>query len=125
MKKKILVVDDNPDIVLTIKMGLEELSEQYEIIGVSDGNECLEYLHDHHKPDLILLDIMMPRLNGWDTAAEIKKHDDWKEIPLVFLTAKTDSFSKTFGGLVSGDFITKPFELEDLFHRVETILRKQ
>jgi DNA-binding response OmpR family regulator len=122
MKKKILVVDDNPDIVLTIKMGLEELSEQYEVIGASDGQECINYLNDHETPDLILLDIMMPGLNGWDTAAEIKKNQDWKQIPLVFLTAKTDSFSKTFGGMVSGDYITKPFDLDDLYQRIHSIL---
>ena len=122
MKKKILVVDDNPDIILTIKMGLEELSDKYEIIGASNGNECIEYLNDHKTPDLILLDIMMPGLNGWDTAAEIKKNESWKEIPLVFLSAKTDSFSKTFGGLVSGDYVSKPFDLEDLYQRITTIL---
>lgn len=122
MKKKILVVDDNPDIILTIKMGMEELSENYEVIGASNGNECIDYLKDHKAPDLILLDIMMPGLNGWDTAAEIKKHEDWKEIPLVFLSAKTDSFSKTFGGLVSGDYISKPFDLEDLYQRINTII---
>jgi CheY-like chemotaxis protein len=122
MKKKILVVDDNPDIMLTIKFGLEEMSENYEIAGVLNGNECLDYLKTHELPDIILLDIMMPGLNGWDTAAEIKKQDDWKQIPLVFLTAKSDSFSKTFGGLVSGDYITKPFELEDLFQCIFKII---
>ena len=122
MKKKILVVDDNPDIILTIKMGLEELSEHYEVIGASDGNECIEYLNDHNTPDLILLDIMMPGLNGWDTAAEIKKHEGWKKIPIVFLSAKTDSYSKTFGGFVSKDYVTKPFELEDLYQRITNLL---
>ncbi len=118
MKKKILVVDDNPDIMLTIKFGLEEMSENYEIVGVLNGNECLDYLKTHELPDIILLDIMMPGLNGWDTAAEIKKQEEWKQIPLVFLTAKSDSFSKTFGGLVSGEYITKPFELDDLLQRI-------
>lgn len=122
MKKKILVVDDNPDIVLTIKFGLEELSENYEIIEASNGHECLDYLRNHDAPDLILLDIMMPGLNGWDTAAEIKKRDDWKKIPLIFLTAKTDSFSRTFGSLVSGEYITKPFELEDILQRIMAII---
>jgi len=122
MKKKILVVDDNPDIILTIKLGMEELSDQFEIVGASNGNECLDYLKDHDLPSLILLDIMMPGLNGWDTAAEIKKHEDWKQIPLVFLSAKTDPFSRTFGGMVSGDYITKPFDLEDLLQRISSIL---
>jgi len=122
MKKKILVVDDNPDIILTIKLGMEELSDQFEIVGASNGNECLEYLDGHELPSLILLDIMMPGLNGWDTAAEIKKHENWKQIPLVFLSAKTDPFSRTFGGMVSGDYITKPFDLEDLLQRISSIL---
>lgn len=121
MKKKILVVDDNPDIINTIKFGLEELSDHYEIDGASNGKECLSYLKEHETPDLILLDIMMPELNGWDTAAEIKKNNEWKNIPLVFLTAKTDSYSKTFGGLISGDYVTKPFDLENLHQRINSI----
>jgi CheY-like chemotaxis protein len=65
---------------------------------------------------------MMPGMNGWDVAAEIKKNPKWKKIPLVFLTAKTDSFSAGFGKIVSEDYILKPFELKDLKKSIDKYL---
>jgi CheY-like chemotaxis protein len=84
--------------------------------------QCLELLKNNQIPDLILLDIMMPGMNGWDVAAEIRKNPIWNKIPLVFLTAKTNSFSKTFGGIVSEDYITKPFEMKELKESIDKFL---
>ena len=64
MKKKIMLVDDNPDLVYMVKRGIERITEDYEIIGVISGKECLEALEKEEKPDLILLDIMMPEMDG-------------------------------------------------------------
>ena len=122
MKKKIIVVDDEPDLIHTVKLILEDLSDEYEVIGVDSGMQCLELLKNNQIPDLILLDIMMPGMNGWDVAAEIKKNPIWNKIPLVFLTAKTDSFSKTFGSIVSEDYITKPFEMKELKKIIDKFL---
>ena len=122
MKKKIMVVDDEPDQIFTAKMILKDLSSEYEVIGVSSGDKCIELLKNNKIPDLIFLDIMMPGMNGWDVAAEIKKNPKWKKIPLVFLTAKTDSFSTTFGKIVSEEYILKPFEINDLKKSIEKFL---
>lgn len=122
MKKKIMVVDDEPDQILTVKLILADLSDEYEVIGANSGMQCLELLKNNQIPDLIFLDIMMPGMNGWDVAAEIKKNPIWNKIPLVFLTAKTDSFSKTFGGIVSADYITKPFEMKELKESIDKFL---
>ena len=122
MKKKIIVVDDEPDLIHTVKLILEDLSDEYEVIGVDSGMQCLELLKNNQIPVLILLDIMMPGMNGWDVAAEIKKNPIWNKIPLVFLTAKTDSFSKTFGSIVSEDYITKPFEMKELKKIIDKFL---
>lgn len=122
MKKKIVVVDDDPDLIYVVKMGLKEIGADYEILGVQSGEQCLELLKNNQIPDLILLDIMMPGMNGWDTAAEIKKKPSWERIPLIFLTAKTDSFSKTFGGIVGNNYITKPFEIMELKEKIDKIL---
>jgi len=122
MKKKIMVVDDEPDQILTVKLILEDLSDEYEVIGADSGMQCLELLKNNQIPDLIFLDVMMPGMNGWDVAAEIKKNPIWNKIPLVFLTAKTNSFSKTFGGIVSEDYITKPFEMKELKESIDKFL---
>ena len=122
MKKKIMVVDDEPDQILTVKLILEDLSDRYEVIGADSGMQCLELLKNNQIPDLIFLDVMMPGMNGWDVAAEIKKNPKWNKIPLVFLIAKTDSFSKTFGGIVSEDYITKPFEIKELKESIDKFL---
>jgi CheY-like chemotaxis protein len=122
MKKKIMVVDDEPDQIFTIKNVLESPGGKYEVIGVNSGMQCLELLKNNQIPDLILLDIMMPEMNGWDVAAEIKKNPIWNKIPLIFLTAKTDSFSKTFGGIVSEDYIIKPFEMKKLKESIDKFL---
>ena len=117
-----MVVDDEPDQIFTAKMILEDLSNEYEVIGVSSGSQCIELLKNNQIPDIIFLDIMMPGMNGWDVAAEIKKNPKWKKIPLVFLTAKTDSFSTTFGKIVSEEYILKPFEINDLKKSIEKFL---
>ena len=122
MKKKIMMVDDEPDQLITVKMILEDLSDEYEFIGADSGEKCFELLKNNQIPDLIFLDIMMPGMNGWDVASEIKKNPKWNKIPIVFLTAKTDPFSKTFGGIVSQDYITKPFERKELKESIDKIL---
>ena len=125
MSKKIMIVDDNPSIIFSVKEGLELIDDSYEIIGAESGEKCLELLKSGNLPDLILLDIMMPGMNGWDLFAELDNNTEWKKIPVVFLTAKTDAYSTGFGKLVSMDYIEKPFDLKDLKKRIDSILEKE
>lgn len=69
-------------------------------MGVESGKECLKLLKNNEIPDLILLDIKIPGFSGWDVAAELKSNPKWEDIPVIFLTAKSELFSETFGGIV-------------------------
>ena len=123
MVKKLLVVDDNPDVIFSVRNGLEKFKKDYTIIGAESGKECLELLKTN-TPDLILLDIMMPELSGWKTFDLIKGNDSWKNIPIVFLTARTDNVAKNAGGFLGEDYIEKPFEIKDLKERIDKILSR-
>jgi two-component system, OmpR family, response regulator VicR len=123
--KKIMIVDDEPDIIFSIKYGLENFSEEYKVIGAESGRECFELLKNGQMPDLILLDVMMPEMNGWDVFTKLKEKPEWREIPVVFLTAKTDPYSKGFGKMAATDYIEKPFDASDLKERIDRILKKQ
>lgn len=123
MPKKIMIVDDEPDILFTVGQVLE--TSGYEVIKAKDGKECIEKLNElPETPDLVLLDIMMPEISGWDVAAKIKENPAWKEIPIVFLTAKGDIMSIGMGNLTAEDYIVKPFDIKDLKERVDKILNK-
>ena len=116
MVKRIMVVDDNPDVILSVKHGLEGMDD-YQITGVESGEKCLELLQTD-MPDLILLDIMMPGMSGWKTFDRIKENNTWKKIPIVFLTARTDRVAKNAGGFLAEDYIEKPFDAHELHKRI-------
>ena len=120
--KKIMVVDDDPDQISTLKYVLENVDNKYEVIGVNDGTQCLKLLNDKNIPDLILLDIMMPEMNGWEVNNKLKENSSWKNIPVIFLTARTDRIAKNAGEFLGDDYIEKPFNKEDLMKRIENIL---
>jgi DNA-binding response OmpR family regulator len=120
MPKKILVVDDNRDIRTSVSQIL--MVRGYEVIEAESGMDCLKQL-EAMLPDLVILDIMMPEMNGWDVAARIKQHEKWNIVPIVFLTAKGDDMSMGLGGLASEDYIVKPFDVTDLIACVDRILQ--
>ena len=124
MVKKIMVVDDDVGVIYTIKRGMEGLDKDYEITTANSGEECLELLKKNQIPDLILLDIMMPGISGWEIYKKLKDNDLWKNIPVVFLTARTDRIAKDAGGLLADDYIEKPFKVPELKVRIEKILKK-
>lgn len=124
IKSLIMVVDDNPDLIYSVKEGLSSISKNYEIVGAESGRKCLDMLK-RQIPDLILLDIMMPGMDGWDVCAKIKLDKKTEKIPIVFLTAKTDTISKGMGRLASADYIEKPFDIKDLKKRIDTIIKKK
>ena len=123
-KKVILLVDDNPDLLYSVKKGLESISKDFKVVTVESGKECLQSLKKI-RPDLILLDIMMPDMDGWDTCAKIKSDKKTENIPIVFLTEKTDPVSRSMGGLASADYITKPFDMKDLKKRIDFVIRSK
>ena len=123
--KKILIVDDEPDLVFSIKCGLEYYSEEYKVTSAESGRKCFEILKNGQIPDLILLDIMMPEMNGWNVFTKLKETQEYRKIPVVFLTAKTDIYSKGFGKMAAADYIEKPFDIKNLEKRINEILKKQ
>ena len=122
MVKTIMVVDDEPGVIYTIKQGLEHVDSEYRVITANSGKQCLELLGMHPTPDLILLDIMMPEMSGWETLKKIKENSSWRGISIVFLTARTDPYAKNAGGFLADGYIEKPFEVHKLKERIDRIL---
>jgi CheY-like chemotaxis protein len=119
--KTILVVDDNPDVINSLKIGLEDATCEYRILGVENGQKCLQLLKDNIIPDIILLDIMMPQMTGWEVFDHIKKDPSLSAIPIIFLTARTDRIAKNAGSFLGDDYIEKPFNITDLKKRIEIV----
>jgi len=109
-----------------MKIALEHsCGDEYEVIPASDGAECFELLKNNVKPDVILLDIMMPKMNGWEVFDKLKENPLWKDIPIVFLTARTDNIATDAGGFLAEDFINKPVEVGELKKRIDKVLKKE
>jgi CheY-like chemotaxis protein len=124
--KKIMIVDDEEDQIFCIKTGFEELfKKDYEIISASSGKRCFDLLEKKIIPDIIILDIMMPEMNGWEVFDKLKANKEWKDIPVIFLTARSDEFAENAGGLIADDFIEKPIDIKDLANRIENILKNK
>jgi putative two-component system response regulator len=124
MKKKIMVVDDDVDILYTVKDDLESFyGDKYEVIRVDSGRGCIELLKNNEIPDLILLDIMMPGMSGWELFDELKENLVWKNIPIIFLTARTDEMAVDAGRFLGEDYIEKPYNREDLKRRIDKALK--
>ncbi|MEP0827108.1 MAG: response regulator transcription factor [bacterium] len=119
--KRILLVEDEKHIAEGIILNLEQ--EGYEIVWASDGNQALEY-YSHGKYDLIILDIMLPGIDGLEVCRRIRNKLGTE--PIMFLTAR-DSLDDRKDGLTIGadDYITKPFDLEELILRIKAIFRRQ
>ena len=109
---KVMVIDDSKTIRRTAETLLKK--EGFEVITATDGFEALSLIADH-QPDLILLDIMMPRLDGYQTCALIKHHRVFRHTPVVMLSSKDGLFDRARGRVVGSDnYITKPFTREEL-----------
>ncbi len=115
---KILVVDDEPDTVDLVKLVLE--TEGYQTSVAYNGEEALEMIKID-KPDLVFLDIMMPKMDGWAVRKKIIDDEDTRDIPIVMLTAKAQPIDKMIGLHVIGvtDYITKPFGRQELIDSVK------
>ena len=116
---KILVVDDEELLVKGIRFNLQ--NEGYEIITGSNGAEAVE-LAQQSKPDLIILDVMMPEMDGMTACARIR---EFSNVPIILLTAKTDDMDKLMGfEHGADDYVTKPFNILELKARVRALLRR-
>ncbi|MGA9142014.1 MAG: response regulator [Methanocella sp.] len=124
MANKIMVVDDEPDVVDLVKLVLE--SDGFSVVTAYSGKEALEKI-DNEMPDLVLLDIMMPQMDGWEVYSRIKANPRTKDIPVAMLTAKSQSIDKMIGLHVVkvDDYITKPFGRSELLERVKRILKEK
>jgi len=119
-----MIVDDDPSQIFTVEEILKEAEGKYKLISANSGRDCLQLLKNNEIPDLILLDIMMSGMSGWDVFEHLKEKTEWKEIPIIFLTALTDKYSKTLGRMTADDYIEKPYDPEHLKNRIEKVLKK-
>lgn len=119
MTQKILVVDDEKLIVDSVQYGLEK--EGYEIVAAFDGEQAL-FETEHEKPNLIILDIQLPKMDGWNVCREIRKTS---RVPIIMLTARSEEVDKILGlELGADDYLVKPFSMRELSARVRAALRR-
>jgi len=118
--KKILIADDHPEVVELVRVTLE--GGNYEIVDASNGKEALEKIRKM-KPDLVLLDIIMPKMDGFEVCRKLRKDPQIKEIPIIMLTAKGQAVDQEKGRQIGArDYITKPFSPSALLVKIEEIL---
>ncbi|HQY91744.1 response regulator transcription factor [Caldilinea sp.] len=119
MSQKILVADDEQAILDTVSAYLRQ--ESYQVVTAANGRDAL-FLFRHEQPDLVVLDVMMPELDGWSVARAIRKESD---APLIFLTARIDDIDQVTGLEIGADeYVTKPFSPRVLVARVRALLRR-
>jgi len=118
-KQKLLVVDDNPE---NLAILYKTLRDEYELTGASNGQDALRLVQTTN-PDLILLDIMMPEMSGFEVCRILKEQDAFSDIPVIFITALIEAADEARGFEVGAvDYITKPFKPAILKHRIITHL---
>ena len=116
---KILVVDDDQNICELLRLYIEK--EGFEVRIANDGRKALE-IFEEQNPDLIMLDIMLPELDGWQVCREIRKKS---QCPIIMLTAKGEVFDKVLGlELGADDYVVKPFETKEVVARIKAVLRR-
>ena len=119
MQYKILIVDDDENICELLNLYLKK--DGFDTVIAYNGRQAVEYA-EKFSPNLILLDIMLPQLDGWQVCREIRKTS---EVPIIMLTAKGETFDKILGlELGADDYITKPFETKEVIARIKAVLRR-
>jgi DNA-binding response OmpR family regulator len=121
MPKKIVYVEDDFEMTYLIKLILER--KGYEIISTNDGMEGFEII-EREKPDLVLLDLMMPNIDGWDIYHQLKSNETTKQIPVIIISAKAQPIDKVLGLQIAkvNNYISKPFKPQELLESIESIL---
>lgn len=121
MSAKILIVDDEPEILLLLGSRLE--SEGYQVITAGDGQMALERAKKE-KPDLIILDLMLPKMDGYKVCGLLKKDSRYAKIPIVMFTARAQEEDKRLGEEVGADaYLTKPFDASVLLGKIQALIQ--
>lgn len=122
MGSKILVVDDEPNIVLSLEFLMKQAG--FQVSTASDGEAALAAIAAEC-PDLVLLDVMMPLKNGYEVCQAIRENPDWKDVKIIMLTAKGREVEREKGlALGADDYVTKPFATQEVLEKVKKILSK-
>jgi len=121
VKRNVVCIEDEPEMIDLIRLILGRRG--FELTGAMGGREGLEAIR-RVKPDLVLLDLMMPDMDGWDVYQQMKADDDLKDIPVIIVTAKAQSIDKVLGLHIAkvDDYVTKPFGPQELLQSVERVL---
>lgn len=120
MSKTVLIADDEPNIVISLEFLLEQAG--YQVMVAHDGQEALDAIR-RQAPDLVLLDVMLPRLSGFDVCQKIRENPDWQGMRVVMLTAKGREVEVSKGLALGADaYITKPFSTQELLAEIATQL---
>lgn len=120
MGKRILIADDEPNIVAALEFLLQR--NGYEVQVARDGNEALKLIAQF-RPDLVLLDVMMPLRSGYDVCQSVREHEDWRHIKIVMLSAKGRDVEMNKGLSLGADlYITKPFSTRELVAKINALL---
>ena len=114
-------MDDNSSITYSLEKGLKSISSQYEVFQANSGRDCLVNVKQN-KPDIILLDIIMPDMDGWTVVEKLHTNSNWSNIPIIFITGKADEISQVVGTMSVEDYIVKPVDVKDLDSRIRRIL---
>lgn len=119
---KVLIIEDEEHISELVKYNLE--ASGYQVIAAYDGEEGLKAIFEHH-PDLIILDLMLPKLDGIAVCNKVRNNKETEDIPIIMLTAKSSEMDKIIGlEIGADDYITKPFSVRELQARIKTVLRR-
>jgi len=122
MAKKILITEDSPTVLEILKSVLAE--EGYEVIAASDGQQALN-LAKTEKPDLMVLDLMLPKIDGYKVCRMLKFDEKYKDIPIIMLTARTNETDEKLGKEVGADaYIRKPFQPEVVIDEIKKLLNR-
>jgi len=120
MKPSVLIVDDEPNIVVSLEFLMKRAG--YDVRVARDGDEAMRAI-EHRKPRLVLLDVMMPKRNGYDVCQSIRGNPDWRDIRIIMLTAKGRDVEVEKGlALGADDYITKPFSTREVVARVRDLI---
>ncbi|WP_407355558.1 response regulator transcription factor [Methanolobus sp. WCC5] len=122
VRQKILIVDDEMDALLALKVALQ--AEGYNVVEAKDGHEAIVKVHSE-VPDVILLDLMIPQIDGFEVCRQLKSDPIYSHIPVIMLTARGEIDDKVEGiELGADDYVTKPFNLKELKARIKMVLRR-
>src|SRR4051812_22347633 len=123
MTKKVLIVEDEHDLIRLIKYNLEK--EGFRVSSVTDGSLVMAEIR-REEPDLVMLDLMLPGMDGLEICRQVRRHDKYAGIPVLMLTARGGEADRVVGlELGANDYVTKPFSMRELIARIRALLRRQ